>query len=152
MLIWRFPYCCLLPVGGVGVNCNVWGWTLILIHWGRTGPVVTPRQACLCQRPIILGPLLRQCLLLIGEGVKKRNPGNQFPLLLLLLLLFGVAHTLFPLWRSYSCRGVCVGLPLIHRSSFTFWETRGWVSNWHQAFFFNECSAQHPAGLSLCCL
>lgn len=33
MLIWRFPYCCLLPVGGVGVNCNVWAWTLIHIYW-----------------------------------------------------------------------------------------------------------------------
>lgn len=63
---------------------------------------------------------------------KRGDPGMQVPLL---LLLFGVAHTLFPLWRSYSCRGVCVGLPLIHRSSFTFWETWGWTSNWHQAFF-----------------
>lgn len=150
MLIWRFPYCCLLPVGGVGVNCNVWGWTLIHIHWGRAGASGDPPTGRFCQRPILSSPLLWQCLLLIGKGVKKRNPGMQFPLLL--LLLFGVAHTLFPLWRSYSCRGVCVGLPLIHRSSFTFWETWGWASNWHQAFFVNECGAQHPAGLSLRCL
>lgn len=32
----------------------------------------------------------------------------QFPL----LLLFGVAHTLFPLWTSCGSRGVCVGVPL----------------------------------------
>lgn len=72
---------------------------------------------------------------------KRGDPDMQVPLL---LLLFGVAHTLFPLWRSYSCRGVCVGLPLIHRSSFTFWETWGWTSNWHQAFFVNECRTQDP--------
>ena len=52
----------------------------------------------------------------------------------------------------YSSCGVCVGLPPIHRSSFTFWETWGWVSNWHQAFSVSEYPAQHPTDLALCCL
>lgn len=71
----------------------------------------------------------------------------QFPLLL--LCLFDVAHTLFPLWRSYSCRGVCVGLPLFHRSPFTFWETCGWASNWHQPFF--SMNAVHSILLAFLC-
>ena len=56
MLIWRFPHCCLLPVGGVGVNCNVWGWTLIHIHWGRAGAGGDPPTGRFCQRPILSGP------------------------------------------------------------------------------------------------
>lgn len=108
---------------------------IVHIHWGRAGPGLTPQQAVFLSTTYPFRP--PSC----GNGAsswlvkerKKRNPGMQLPLL---LLLFGFAHTLFPLWRSYSCRGVCVGLPLIHRSSFTFWETWGWASNWHRTFFF----------------
>lgn len=48
-----------------------------------------------------------------------------------------------------SHRGVCIGLPPIHRSSFTFWETWGWVSNWHQAFLSMNAPHRIPQA-SLC--
>lgn len=149
MLIWRFPSCCRLPDGGVGVNCNVWGWTLVHIYWGQARASGDPPTGCFCERPILSGPPSCRGASSLLAKEWKRELWRAIPLL---LLLFGVAHTLFPLWRSYSCGGVCVGLPLIHRSSFTLWETWGWASHWHQAFFVNECPAQHPAGLSLRCL
>lgn len=150
MLIWRFPYCCLPPVGGVGVNCNAWGWTLVRVHWGLgQGQRRPPDRLFFVNDLSFQAPSCGGASSWLVKECKKRNPGMQVPLL---MLLFGVAHILLRLWRSYSCWGVCVGLLLIHRSSFTFWETWGWASNWHQAFFVNECGAQHPAGLSLRCL
>lgn len=91
----------------------------------------TPWQALIVNDPSFQAPSCGSASSWLVKKCKKRIPGMQLPVL---LLLFGVAHTPFPLWRSYGCRGVCVGLPLIHRSSFTFWETWGWATNWHKAF------------------
>lgn len=104
----------------VGVNCGQGQ------QWPPPSP--PPRQAIFVNDPSFVAPSCDGASSWLVKEYKKGTLACNSLRFHLLLLLFGVAHTLFPLWRSYGCMGVCVGLPLIHRSSFTFWETWGWVS------------------------
>lgn len=73
---------------------------------------------------------------------------NAFPCFVV-VVVWCCPHTLTRL-GSYSYRGVCVGLPLIHRSSFIFWEIWGWASNWLQAFF-SPMNVMHSILLAFLC-
>lgn len=74
-----------------------------------------PDRRVFVSDPSFQAPLLWQRLLVIGEGVKKGNPGMQ----LALLLLFDVAHTLFPPEGPIAagvrvCRFASYSLKFIH--------------------------------------
>lgn len=153
MLIWRFPYCCLLRVGGVGVNCNVWGWTLVRTHWGR-GPAVTsppPRQAVFVNDPSFQAPSCGGASSWLVKEYKKRNPGMQFPAIPLVDVVWRRPHTLPSvkvLWlQGCLCRCASYSQEFIHILG-----DLGESPRPFKKIFINECRAQHPAGLSLCCL
>lgn len=90
-----------------------------------------PIRFCFCLWPILSStPVMVPPLHWWGR--EKGDPGLQSP------CCCSVSPT-----HSSPCEGpaglsshsgVCVGLPPIHRTPFTFWETWGWVSNWQQAF------------------
>lgn len=67
-------------------------------------PAVTPWQAVFVNDPSFQTPSCGGASSWLVKEWKRGNPVMQFALL---LLLFGVAHTLFTLWRSYSRRRLC---------------------------------------------
>lgn len=109
-------------VGGVGVNCNVWGWTLVRTHWGRgqrRPPLLPPpRQAVFVNDPSFQAPSCGGASSWLVKEYKKRNPGMQFSAIPLVDVVWRRPHTLPSvkvLWlQGCLCRCASYSQKFIH--------------------------------------